>query len=329
MSKIEDLRQKRDKIRSKMVAGKAPHTVGLAIDYVELKLISFNDNEEATRKLFLGEFGERGLEDVVLNFAQVNRYSGAPGAEHSPSKLSIVKLREGDVDLLPASPIKPDGGSGGRVGCFVKLSNPKDLIAVITVRHIFEKPGSEKSVRLDMSDIDVGIPLCFGALTTAGGAVNYADCALFSLTGNVTPKDGGMLSGEYIKPEKIPDVTKAIVKRIDVENSGTTGQVLDTEAVVVYDVFLGKRDDDGNQISEPVLFDRQVFVGGTNFGDRGSSGSPVVMNEADANGVFKPGDLLGLYSAIIDTDDYHFLAPFHECINTFAGKLEEVKIFMP
>lgn len=293
-------------LKAKILAGTAGGIIGVGVDSLEEKLIAFYvDHEEAVNTLQSVDAGF--MEFVVLARGtpppESNEVSGGGGSFFSRLSAFFASFKK-KFPLRPTLVIMPKDGKKGYIGCFVEHQDSSK--AVLTVVHVFHL-RRKHAVLVRTSKPDHFKPLgeswCFANIKTAQGQSNLADCALFlpDMTKVTLERDEG-ISGNYVNVQRLPGTVKRKVTNPVIPRDGT---VLDTTAMISYDLVI-----DG-ALAEGVVFDDQILVKRQNFGQQGHSGALIVMDKKESD----RGDALGLYSYTTAESLYHFVTPFYACVN--------------
>ncbi|HEY3567259.1 MAG TPA: hypothetical protein VGP73_04935 [Thermoanaerobaculia bacterium] len=325
MATLAMLQEQKNKVREKIVAQDAPGVIGVAIDPNKLKLIVFAIRSQPARDFLSRLLGPGALDDIDVISGRVLAEGNSLSLEERIKSRALIKVTAQDpIELFPGSQVQPSDGSLGCVGCFVLLKSGEPV--ALTVRHVFHDKVGRQLVNFcdDLGCVPCGTSAVLGDLVS--GPVNYSECALFDFLANVLPKSNGSLSGGFVGGADVKKVEKESVVSLA---SLKTATVLDSDAMITYPVFLGRRDANGDLVEDEVLFDRQILLEGSFFGQPGDSGAAVVMEKGASDGTFKKGDILGLHSASMVSSDYHFATPLFACLKLLSAYLKEEKIFLP
>jgi hypothetical protein len=312
-------------VRGKVLSHEWPGVVGVGVDAQASVLIVFTLDKASTATLLFEQFGAELDGHYVLVSGKV-----ASGGARRWLGVETAMPSSGLFALPPSSPIKPNPGDLGSLGCFVRLLD--NSVGALTVRHCFygKAPGQNVNACEAINSCNTlgGKSVKLGNLlaVTAGG-VNDCDCALFQVNaGTMSPRNDGRLSGGYVSAGSASNATNAGVVNL---SSRLSARVIDVDSTITYQVVLGNKGPQGNFLFEDVLLDHQILVQGIGFGVFAESGSPVIMEADDSGGQFQAGDILGLYSVEFTECNFHYLTPLFRCMDELADQLSEKKIYLP
>lgn len=317
MSDIQELIDKKNIVRDALRRGEIPGVVGVGVDRLAeiLRVFHYQNKETRAKKSILNLLGPSFADRVGFQpFRQRTLKAKRVRRGFLRTRQDVVAPEA--VTLQPADQIAPAKGQEGRLGCFVAVS--QGTVAALTVEHIFHEKGTKQGVSVRTCPDD--LPQCltgvgvtreaFSRLQGGIGIVNNADCTLFFPNGYVVLKPGEHKNKGFVSAGDIEKTNLLTVKGL----TGHLGQVLDADSAIKYSVFLA----DGKQ--HEVLLDQQILIQSDDLGSEGDSGMLVVLDEQDVSKTFAVGDALGLYIAIIDTGEFHFVTPLHACLTAVGAK---------
>jgi hypothetical protein len=289
----------KDQVRRGLLDGTSKGIIGVGIDSRPNphRLIVFAEDAPQAEK-FINGIGAKDFSDVFRQTSAFLEFFRMENFVHHLQGFFPAPPAD-PITLTATSQVKPENGNSGRLGCFVKLANGST--AAITAAHLFHGRNSQK-VSTGAAEVGQSKDIVHLKATE----FNQADAALFVPSVDLVKNED--LSGGFVSAALVESTVNAKVTHLIGRSSSKDGTVLDTSAAVKIPIYSAP------DAYEWYVFDGQILVDGSDFGIEKHSGSPVIMADDGPANTVKKGDVIGLYSSIVRSGQYHFITPIHACM---------------